>query len=318
MDKAYHLRWNAPGTGFAIPLADYPNGRIVLIDMTNSSPAEDHEDHDTDYDDMLIARISPENNSIIPVMTATTTAGVTITSSSNYSGYVAWGAGDTDATTAWLSGGSADAWLKVEFPAAKTVSEFSIQPRLVDPDHRPTEFHLEGSNDDATWDNLTGTINFATWNLETNAAENFEVPVGNRAAYTYYRLTVTDTDSNSFTSIGDFALFENTGTEVLPLKNAVHMVGEVEKSTFQISTNTGGETGPFSAIAHPINWARKPFATFAEQRVGAATGYLEEAIVNTFLDVNRYNVKPLVIGIYTSSTNVGGIINGRYRVPLTV
>jgi hypothetical protein len=60
--KTYHLRWNAPGTGAATPAASYPNGRFVLKDLADaaynpSSLSENHYTLDTQYDDMLCARV---------------------------------------------------------------------------------------------------------------------------------------------------------------------------------------------------------------------------------------------------------------------
>ena len=41
----------------AAPIETYPYGRLVLIDMTAASPTEEDPSYDTNYDDMLIARI---------------------------------------------------------------------------------------------------------------------------------------------------------------------------------------------------------------------------------------------------------------------
>jgi len=56
--KLYHLRWHAPGTGTAVPEADYPMGRFELADMAGLS--ETATQYDSTLDRMLIARIETD------------------------------------------------------------------------------------------------------------------------------------------------------------------------------------------------------------------------------------------------------------------
>lgn len=53
--KTYHLVWDAPGTGLAVPAADYPRGRFSLIDRTAVSEIDTA--YDGTYDRMLAARV---------------------------------------------------------------------------------------------------------------------------------------------------------------------------------------------------------------------------------------------------------------------
>lgn len=55
--KTCHLVWDAPGTGLATPIANYPRGRFSLIDRTGASPAEADVSYDTTYDRMLCALV---------------------------------------------------------------------------------------------------------------------------------------------------------------------------------------------------------------------------------------------------------------------
>lgn len=60
--KTYHLRWDAPGTGLAAPVANYPNGRLSLRDLSDAAynpgaAAESSTAFDTTFDSVLIARV---------------------------------------------------------------------------------------------------------------------------------------------------------------------------------------------------------------------------------------------------------------------
>ena len=73
-NKTYHLRWHAPGTGDALLIGLYPNGRFVLKDTTNPSynataARETSKLLDGQFDDMLIARVVT-NASNVPTVTS--------------------------------------------------------------------------------------------------------------------------------------------------------------------------------------------------------------------------------------------------------
>jgi len=56
-NRTYHLIWDAPGTGAAVPASDYPNGAFSLVDRTGAAPAETDPVYDTTYDRILFLRI---------------------------------------------------------------------------------------------------------------------------------------------------------------------------------------------------------------------------------------------------------------------
>lgn len=66
--KTYHLVWDAPGTGLAVPLATYPAGRFSLIDRTAASPVETDRSYDSGYDRMLCQRVVT-NGANVPTVT---------------------------------------------------------------------------------------------------------------------------------------------------------------------------------------------------------------------------------------------------------
>lgn len=60
--KTYHLRWDAPGTGLAVPIATYPLGRLSLRDLADAAYnpaalAEVDAAFDTTFDSVLLARV---------------------------------------------------------------------------------------------------------------------------------------------------------------------------------------------------------------------------------------------------------------------
>jgi len=64
-NRTYHLRWDAPGTGLAIPADTYPNGLFSLRDLTDSgynpsAAQEQWAQFDTTYDSMLVARVKTD------------------------------------------------------------------------------------------------------------------------------------------------------------------------------------------------------------------------------------------------------------------
>ncbi len=67
--KTYHLRWNAPGTGNATAMTDWPNGRFELADLTGATPSEDDLIYDSTFDRMLIARIVTDSANVATITT---------------------------------------------------------------------------------------------------------------------------------------------------------------------------------------------------------------------------------------------------------
>jgi hypothetical protein len=62
-NKVYHLRWDAPGTGQAVPAADWPLGRLMLRDLADAAYnpaalAEDAPALDTTFDSLLLGLVT--------------------------------------------------------------------------------------------------------------------------------------------------------------------------------------------------------------------------------------------------------------------
>lgn len=92
-NKVYHLVWDAPGTGLATPLANWPDGRFSLIDRTGASPAENDPSYDTTYDRMLIARITTggANGATIEALTNRAVLAATVSKTSMQTDPSSWG-----------------------------------------------------------------------------------------------------------------------------------------------------------------------------------------------------------------------------------
>lgn len=72
INKTYHLRWDAPGTGLATPASSWPAGRLSLRDLADSgynpsALAETNSAFDTTYDSALLARVVTNGSNVLTV-----------------------------------------------------------------------------------------------------------------------------------------------------------------------------------------------------------------------------------------------------------
>ena len=147
---------------------------------------------------------------IVPLMTAATTEGVTISDNGNLgSGYEGFRAFDNATNSRWAIG-SPSGILTVALASPKKISGYTIRARndtyLID---SPKNWTFEGSNDGVNWtvlDTRTGQISWAMNELKT-----FAVAYANVALYGYYRLNVIANQSGTNVSFSEMELLEGIG-----------------------------------------------------------------------------------------------------------
>ena len=127
----------------------------------------------------------------LPVMTAATTSGVTMSASSELgASQAAWKAADaffTTTNTSWQpANNSLPAWLKVDFGLAKTIRSYRLNSgEAFDtvPTTAPLTWYVEGSNDDTNWTRLdVENVDISALPLMSGIYQ-----VGTPGSYRYYR-----------------------------------------------------------------------------------------------------------------------------------
>ena len=141
----------------------------------------------------------------VPLMTAATTDGVTVTDSGNLgTGYEGWRAFDNNSDTRWGVAATSGI-LSVALTAAKIIAGYSIRARndfyLID---SPKSWTLEGSNDGTNWTVLDTQTGVTSWSMN----ERKEFAVSSPAAYLYYRLNIGSNQSGTDTSVSEVELLE--------------------------------------------------------------------------------------------------------------
>jgi hypothetical protein len=129
-----------------------------------------------------------ENNgsgqTIVPVMTADNAPSPYVASaSSTYSGsYPAYAAFDGNAATRWATpSGTHTGWLKIDIGTAKAITGYRI---LSYSSQSPTDWTVQGSNNDSTWTTLDTRTGQQPTTLTTFSFTN-------STAYRYYKLDIT-------------------------------------------------------------------------------------------------------------------------------
>lgn len=125
-------------------------------------------------------------------------------SSENGSGNAAWKTLDsTGVSTYWEPTTAIGSWLKWDFGTAKTLRSYEMRPNYTSsttrPTHCPTQWYLEGSNDNSNW-TLIHTIDDTDFDGRTNGNFNINSP----GSFRYYRWTFTAVKSGSTLRIGHF------------------------------------------------------------------------------------------------------------------
>ena len=141
----------------------------------------------------------------VPLMTAGTTDGVTVTDSGNLgTGYEGWRAFDNNSNTRWGVGATSGI-LAVTLAQVKTVAGYSIRARndsyLID---SPKAWTFEGSDNGTDWTVLDTQTGVTSWSMN----ERKEFAVSNPASYLYYRLNINSNQSGTDTSVSEVELLE--------------------------------------------------------------------------------------------------------------
>ena len=139
-------------------------------------------------------------NNLVPVMTGSTTAGVTVSVDSVNSDRYGWEVFDrisatTDSRAIWHSGNNGGAgWLKVDFGAQIDVSSYSMTSGIGNhaTSHGPQTWEFQGSNDDTNWTTLD-TQSVSSWSDEEKRTFSLASP----SNYRYFRFNITSTPGNS-------------------------------------------------------------------------------------------------------------------------
>lgn len=195
------------GRHFSNATLEYP-----IFELTNITGIGQSFEYEADsYFQNAAVPTNINTSSEIPVMTGATTAGVTMSASSEFAaGNAAWKASDNSGATSWRpTADSLPAWIKVDFGSAKTIRSWYVEdlgaPVSTPTTTMPTEFYMEGSNDDSTWTLLDST------NIDIS---DFVLPriwsqVGTPGSYRYYRLNVVSNNgaASERMEIGQLRMF---------------------------------------------------------------------------------------------------------------
>ncbi len=141
----------------------------------------------------------------VPLMTAATTDGVSVTDSGNLgAGYEGWRAFDNNSNTRWGVAATSGI-LSVTLAAAKIIAGYSIRARndsyLID---SPKDWTLEGSNNGSDWTVLDTQAGVTSWSMN----ERKEFAVSSPTSYLCYRLNISSNQSGTDTSVSEVELLE--------------------------------------------------------------------------------------------------------------
>lgn len=145
---------------------------------------------------------------LVPVMTSNTAPSGVASSSGDYStskafnafdGYTAQGQANPAMWT-WQSDAVA-CWLQYQFAAAQTVAFYKMF--AYGAAYAPRDWVFQGSNDGSTWVTLDTQAD-VSWSSQS---ESKIYAVSTPAAYTYYRITVSDNNGGARTIIAELQMF---------------------------------------------------------------------------------------------------------------
>lgn len=165
---------------------------------------------------------------LIPVMTAATTSGVTMSASNDNGGTnPAWYASDAT-TTYWRNASGGVATLTVQFPTAKRAGSYQIIGVFGSENCVPGSWTFEGSNDGTSWTVLDSHTSYP-WGAAYTG--EFSVPLASRGSYTHYRLNMTATDGGSHLRITDWVLRQDDTDGIATYTNYTHAIAASVNST---------------------------------------------------------------------------------------
>ena len=173
----------------------------ITIDRMNYS-------NDADAKVAYVSSINTYIDDVMPVMTAATTSGVTVSALVyNFNDGFPWYAFDALGATCWIStngaAGTFPVWIKVDLGSTpKYIEQFYFIAN--DPIDTPKAFTFQGSNDNSNWTTLYTEPSYTTNNTYTSTDANFS----NKAVYRYYRLYITSAKIATYVYIGDMKLRE--------------------------------------------------------------------------------------------------------------
>lgn len=148
-----------------------------------------------------------------PTMTDYTTAGVTMSASSELdANRAAWRAGDGivasgDGNKVWCSTAGQTGWLQVDFGSGSSIAidTYKLTAGVSGWSHNthaPKTWTFQGSNNGSSWTTLDTRTNVAAWSANEERTYSFS----NSTAYRYYRLNVTATGSGSYILVAEMVL----------------------------------------------------------------------------------------------------------------
>jgi uncharacterized protein YjbI with pentapeptide repeats len=156
--------------------------------------------------------LTPSNTGIIPIMTAATTSGFTISATSEYnSDFAAWKASDNLLSTDWAMLGTPFPCIwKVQCPTQFVIWKIEISKRYGGAEFI-TSFYFEGSNDDNTWTSLA----YSTGQMSSIGSPPSMLTVlikdSTYTSYSYFRLRcLTGTGTNP--GINTFQMYAYSNT----------------------------------------------------------------------------------------------------------
>ncbi|MCD8498210.1 MAG: discoidin domain-containing protein [Alphaproteobacteria bacterium] len=130
----------------------------------------------------------------LPLFASGTSGGITVTTSSDYSGsYPGWKTLDNNTGTEWVAANNVTSgWLRVQYPSATKVLGYGMTGRGAGSGDNPKNWTFEGSDNGSTWTVLDTQTNIT--NL-TNVPKAFVL--ASEANYTYYRVNISATVSSA-------------------------------------------------------------------------------------------------------------------------
>lgn len=147
---------------------------------------------------ILFAKLGSGTDSAVPYMTSANSPSGQASASEYYVNNAPWkGFAAPGNGWGWASNGSAlPHWLKYQFPIAKTIFSYSVDPWDFDafPQRCFKDFLLQGSNDDTNWTTLDTRSNVVDWVI--GVAKYFDVTTS--GSYLYYRLYVTANGGDAY------------------------------------------------------------------------------------------------------------------------
>lgn len=239
---AFHaVRVNGAGSGldnttFALPADNGTNGYVLTTDGTGGTAwlaasggatvFTDLTDTPPDYDNPTPSDLIDNSKHTVSASSLSTTPPT-----------VAIWATDNNGGTYWQSSTkSGNQWVKVDFGSEKIIVGTALEPRDSS-GATVTDFRIEGSNNDSTWTDLTGTLTHGNnANLETF---NFS----NTTAYRYYRIfLISAITSFDYYSITEWQLIPSAARFVATVADTINGLTYRDPNELVTTTDIGAAT----------------------------------------------------------------------------